>query len=150
MASAIRLLCLSTQASAYGCYSGGMTFSDFGTLNEVESIIKGATDKLATQHKNLQPHERISHCQILQDQAYGRRDRIDFYVQNRLDTPTGTNTFKLYEGFRYESIACPHGSEQDHGNFFYIIYRTRVLAREFRQAVQGRLFGRGGRRTEQS
>ncbi|KAK3658831.1 hypothetical protein LTR56_001702 [Elasticomyces elasticus] len=111
MASAIALLCLSTQTSAYGCYSGGITFSDFGTLNDVEGIIKGATDILAYQHSTLQPHER----------AYGRQDRIEFYVQNRLDTPTGVNTFTLYEGFRAESIACPHGGEQDHGNFFYII-----------------------------
>ncbi|KAK4953951.1 hypothetical protein LTR10_008555 [Elasticomyces elasticus] len=111
MASAIALLYLSTQASAYGCYSGGITFSDFGTLSDVEGIIKSATDKLATQHRTLKAHER----------AYGRQDRIDFTVQNRLDTSIGLNTFTLYEGFRYESIACPHGSEQDHGNFFYII-----------------------------
>ncbi|KAK5715255.1 hypothetical protein LTR17_016856 [Elasticomyces elasticus] len=102
MASTIALLCLSTQANAYGCYSAGITFSDFGTLNEVEGI-RGATDTLAVQHKSLQPHER---------------DCIDSYVQNRLDTPTGVNTFTLYEGFRYKSIACPHGSEQVHGNFF--------------------------------
>ncbi|KAK5694541.1 hypothetical protein LTR97_009131 [Elasticomyces elasticus] len=121
MASAIALLYLSTQASAYGCYSGGITFSDFGTLSDVEGIIKSATDKLATQHRTLKAHERVNHCQTLHNQAYGRQDRIDFTVQNRLDTSIGLNTFTLYEGFRYESIACPHGSEQDHGNFFYII-----------------------------
>ncbi|KAK3644014.1 hypothetical protein LTR56_009866 [Elasticomyces elasticus] len=116
MASAIALLCLSTQASAYGCYSGGITFSDFGGLSAVEATIKGATDKLATQHPELQPHERTVH-----NQAYGRQDRIDFTVQNRLDFPKTVTTFILYEGFRAESIACPHGSEQDRGDFFYII-----------------------------
>lgn len=116
--SLLSLLAVSAPlANALGCYSGGPTFSDLSG-----GSVDGAIQHFCRTYKpaNFAPGQIITHCYPFPEN--NSRDRVQMELKNNDgNSQQGLSYDDCVHNFSVERGACAHGSEQNHGSFFYRI-----------------------------
>lgn len=105
-----------TTVNALGCYSNGPTFS-----NMRGGSVDGAISHFCTNYvpRNFNSGQTISHCYPFPEINSG--DKVEMVIKNNQGGSQGMSYDECYHSFQIECGACFHGSEQNHGGFWYRI-----------------------------
>lgn len=105
-----------TTVSALGCYSNGPTFSDMRG-GSVDGAISHFCNNFVP--RNFGGSQTVSHCYPFPED--NSADQVQMVIKNNQGGSQGISYDECYQSFEIERGACTHGSEQNHGGFWYRI-----------------------------
>ncbi|KAF9458543.1 hypothetical protein BDZ94DRAFT_83679 [Collybia nuda] len=109
--AAIALLGLTTSVNALGCYGSGLVYGD---VSNNAGVIAGARNAACGFFAGSYPQGGVKdYCYTVGS------NRINFEVRNNAGTTQSLSQSDCVAAMTIEMNACSHGSEQNHGSFYY-------------------------------